>query len=76
MKDMRAQGATILVIATEGDEEAARLSNHCIEVPQTEDMLATMLEVVPLQLLAYHLAIQNGIDVDKPRNLVKAVLQE
>jgi len=39
-------------------------------------MLATMLEVVPLQLLAYHLAIQNGIDVDKPRNLVKAVLQE
>jgi glucosamine--fructose-6-phosphate aminotransferase (isomerizing) len=76
MKDMRAQGATILVIATEGDEEAARLSNHCIEVPHTEDMLATMLEVVPLQLLAYQLAIQNGIDVDKPRNLVKAVLQE
>jgi glucosamine--fructose-6-phosphate aminotransferase (isomerizing) len=76
MKDMRAQGATILAIATEGDAEAAALANHCIEVPATEDMLATMLEVVPLQLLAYHLAIQNGIDVDKPRNLVKAVLQE
>ena len=65
MKDMRAQGATILVIATEGDEEAAGLANHCIEVPKTEDMLATMLEVVPLQLLAYQLAIQNGIDVDQ-----------
>jgi glutamine---fructose-6-phosphate transaminase (isomerizing) len=76
MKDMRAQGATILAIVTEDDREAAALANHCIEVPPTEDMLATMLEVVPLQLLAYHLAIQNGIDVDKPRNLVKAVLQE
>jgi glucosamine--fructose-6-phosphate aminotransferase (isomerizing) len=76
MKDMRAQGATQLVIATEGDEEAAGLANHCIEVPKTEDMLATMLEVVPLQLLAYYLAIQNGVDVDHPRNLTKAVLQE
>ena len=75
MKDMRAQGATRLVIATEGDEEAASLANYCIEVPKTEDMLATMLEVVPLQLLAYHLAIQNGVDVDHPRNLTKAVLQ-
>jgi glutamine---fructose-6-phosphate transaminase (isomerizing) len=76
MKDMRAQGATILVIATEEDEDAARLAHHCIEVPKTEDMLATMLEVVPLQLLAYQMAIQNGVNVDKPRNLVKAVLQE
>jgi glucosamine--fructose-6-phosphate aminotransferase (isomerizing) len=76
MKDMRVQGATILAVATEGDEEAAKLANHCIEVPRTEDLLATMLEVVPLQLLAYQLAIQNGIDVDHPRNLTKAVLQE
>jgi glucosamine--fructose-6-phosphate aminotransferase (isomerizing) len=76
MRDMRAQGATILAIATEGDVEAAKLANHCIEVPKTEDLLATMLEVVPLQLLAYQLAIQNGIDVDHPRNLTKAVLQE
>ena len=76
MKDMKTQGATLLVLATEGDEEAAALANHCIEVPKTEDMLATMLEVVPLQLLAYQLAIQAGIDVDKPRNLTKAVLHE
>jgi glutamine---fructose-6-phosphate transaminase (isomerizing) len=76
MRDMRAQGATILAIATEGDGEAAGLFDYCIEVPKTEDLLATMLEVVPLQLLAYQLAIQNGVDVDKPRNLVKAVLQE
>jgi glutamine---fructose-6-phosphate transaminase (isomerizing) len=76
MKDMRAQGATILAVATEGDKETAALANYCIEVPETEDLLATILEVVPLQLLAYQMAIQNGIDVDKPRNLVKAVLQE
>ena len=76
MRDMRAQGATILSIASAGDGEAAELSNYCIEVPKTEDLLATMLEVVPLQLLAYQLSIQSGIDVDKPRNLVKAVLQE
>src|ERR1700761_8154375 len=54
MKDMRTQGASIIAIATEGDEEAAGLANHTISVPRTEDMLATMLEVVPLQLLAYH----------------------
>ena len=47
------------------------MADHCIEVPATEDLLATMLEVVPLQLLAYQLAIENGIDVDKPRNLTK-----
>ena len=76
MRDMRTQGATILAVATEGDEEAAALANYCIAVPRTEDLLATMLEVVPLQLLAYQLAIQNGIDVDNPRNLTKAVLQE
>jgi glucosamine--fructose-6-phosphate aminotransferase (isomerizing) len=76
MKDMRAQGASLLVIATEGDREAAALANWCIQVPPTEDMLAPILEVVPLQLLAYQMAIQNGIDVDNPRNLTKAVLQE
>ena len=76
MQDMRKQGATILALATEGDKEAAALANHCIEIPKTEDLLATMLEVVPLQLIAYQLAIQNGIDVDNPRNLTKAVLQE
>ena len=76
MKDLRAQGATLLLIASEGDDEAAALANWCVQVPPTEDMLAPMLEVVPLQLLAYQMAIQNGIDVDKPRNLTKAVLQE
>jgi glutamine---fructose-6-phosphate transaminase (isomerizing) len=76
MKEMRAQGAAILSIATEGDEEAAALSRWCIHVPATEDALSTILEAVPLQLLAYQLAIENGVNMDSPRNLVKAVLEE
>ena len=76
MKEMQAQGATILSIATEGDEEAAALSRWCIHVPPTEDALSTIFEVVPLQLLAYQLAMENGVNMDSPRNLVKAVLEE
>jgi glutamine---fructose-6-phosphate transaminase (isomerizing) len=76
MKEMQAQGAAILSITTDGDEEAIRSSRWSISVPATEDMLSTILEVVPLQLLAYQLALQNGINMDNPRNLVKAVLEE
>jgi glucosamine--fructose-6-phosphate aminotransferase (isomerizing) len=76
MKEMREQGATILSIATEGDEEAAALSRWSIQVPLTEDLLSTIFEAVPLQLLAYQLAIENGVNMDSPRNLVKAVLEE
>ena len=76
MKELKAQGAIILSIATEGDEEAAALSRWCIHVPATEDLLSPIFEAVPLQLLAYQLAIENGVDMDRPRNLVKAVLEE
>jgi glutamine---fructose-6-phosphate transaminase (isomerizing) len=76
MKEMRAQGATILAIATDGDEEAAGIAQWCIHVPATEDLLSSMLEVVPLQLIAYQMAVQNGVNMDHPRNLVKAVLEE
>ncbi len=76
MKEMRAQGATILAIATEGDEEAAGIAHWCIHVPATEDLLSSILEVVPLQLLAYQMAMENGVNMDQPRNLVKAVLEE
>jgi glutamine---fructose-6-phosphate transaminase (isomerizing) len=76
IKEMRAQGATILSIATEGDEEVAGSSRWTIPIPATKDMLSTILEVVPLQLLAYQLAVENGINMDSPRNLVKAVLEE
>jgi glucosamine--fructose-6-phosphate aminotransferase (isomerizing) len=76
MKDMREQGARIIALATEGDTEVPRHSDSCLFVPVTSDLLSTILEVVPLQMLAYTLAISRGIDVDRPRNLVKAVVEE
>jgi glucosamine--fructose-6-phosphate aminotransferase (isomerizing) len=76
MKDMREQGARIVALATEGDDEVPLYSDSCIFIPASNDLLSTLLEVVPLQLLAYTLAISRGIDVDRPRNLVKAVVEE
>jgi glutamine---fructose-6-phosphate transaminase (isomerizing) len=76
MKDMRTQGARIIALATEGDEEVPQCSDSCLFIPASNDLLSTILEVVPFQLLAYSLAISRGIDVDRPRNLVKAVIEE
>jgi glucosamine--fructose-6-phosphate aminotransferase (isomerizing) len=76
MRDMRAQGATIFSIIIEGDEEAANLSNYSVAVPAVNEFLLPLLEVVPLQLFAYFTAILNGVSVDAPRNLVKAVVTE
>jgi glucosamine--fructose-6-phosphate aminotransferase (isomerizing) len=76
MKDMRTQGARIIALATEGDLEVPQHSDSCFFIPATNDLLSTILEVVPLQLLAFTLAITRGIDVDRPRNLVKAVVSE
>jgi glutamine---fructose-6-phosphate transaminase (isomerizing) len=76
MRDMKAQGATIFSIVTEGDEEAATLSQHSVAVPAVDEFLLTMLEVVPLQMFAYFTALLHGVNVDAPRNLVKAVVTE
>jgi glucosamine--fructose-6-phosphate aminotransferase (isomerizing) len=76
MKDMRTQGARIVALATEGDREVPLTSDVCLFIPPSNELLSTILEVVPLQLLAYTLAISRGIDVDRPRNLVKAVVEE
>ena len=76
MKDMREQGARIVALATEGDCEVPLYSDSCVFIPASNDLLSTILEVVPLQLLAYTLAVSRGIDVDRPRNLVKAVVEE
>jgi len=76
MRDMNAQGATIIAIRNEGDEEARELSNYSVSVPAESEFLLPLLEVVPLQLFAYFTAILHGVNVDKPRNLVKAVVTE
>jgi glutamine---fructose-6-phosphate transaminase (isomerizing) len=76
MRDMHAQGATIFSIATVGDDEAAKLSRYSVAVPAVDEFLLPLLEVVPLQLFAYFTAILSGVNVDAPRNLVKAVVTE
>ena len=76
MMEVRARRGAIIAIATDGDTEVARHADHVIHVPQTLPMLQPLLSVVPLQLLAYHIAVLRGCDVDQPRNLAKSVTVE
>jgi glucosamine--fructose-6-phosphate aminotransferase (isomerizing) len=76
MRDMRDQGASILAIANAGDGLVAELADHAVFVDAVREPLMAISEVIPLQLLSYWMAINNGIDVDHPRNLTKAVLSE
>lgn len=76
MRDMREQGATILALANTDDEQVSSLANHTVFVQPVSEALLSICEVIPLQLLSYFMAVQNGIDVDNPRNLTKAVLME
>ncbi|MGA7270830.1 MAG: glutamine--fructose-6-phosphate transaminase (isomerizing) [Acidimicrobiia bacterium] len=76
LEEMRARGATIVLVVEEGDGELAEVADHVIEVPRGPDLMCTVTAVVPLQLLAYHVATAKGLDVDKPRNLAKTVTVE
>jgi len=73
IEEVRARGGHIIAVATEGDAQIKRYSNHVIYVPDTLECLQPLLSVVPLQLLAYHAAVARGCNVDKPRNLAKSV---
>jgi glucosamine--fructose-6-phosphate aminotransferase (isomerizing) len=66
----------VVAVATEGDEEIGQHADEVISVPRTEWMLAPLLAVIPLQLLAYHIARSRGLNVDQPRNLAKTVTVE
>jgi glucosamine--fructose-6-phosphate aminotransferase (isomerizing) len=76
VEEVKARRGRVLAIVSEGDTEVARLADHVIEVPETDEMLMPILNVVPLQLLAYHIAVLRDCDVDKPRNLAKSVTVE
>lgn len=76
IRDLQPQKAQVIAVGTEGDSELQKLTPHVIGVPAASEYLLPILEVIPLQLIAYYSAIQQGIDVDRPRNLVKAVVQE
>lgn len=73
--DMKAQGAKVIAIANADDGEIARLANDVVRVEAASEYLLPILEVVPLQLFAYYMALEHGVDVDRPRNLSKAVVE-
>jgi glucosamine--fructose-6-phosphate aminotransferase (isomerizing) len=66
----------VIAVVTEGDTGLVKLAEHRIEVPETLDLLTPILTVLPLQLLAYYIAVRRGCNVDQPRNLAKSVTVE
>ena len=76
IQEVKARKGVVIAIVTEGEEEIARMADYCIEIPDTDEPLTPLLSVIPLQLLAYHIAQMRGCDVDQPRNLAKSVTVE
>jgi len=76
IRQFKEQSGRIIAIATEGDLETKALADEVVFVPQAPELLSPMLEIIPLQLFAYYTAVIKGLDVDRPRNLVKSVMQE
>jgi glucosamine--fructose-6-phosphate aminotransferase (isomerizing) len=76
IEQVRARGGTVIAVATEGDDEIATKADHTLFVPAAPPMLTPVLTVIPLQYLAYYIAVRRGCDVDQPRNLAKSVTVE
>jgi glucosamine--fructose-6-phosphate aminotransferase (isomerizing) len=76
LKEIKQHDGHVIALATEGDAEIEDYADHVIYIPAAPELLSPLLEIVPLQLLAYHIAVRRGVDVDRPRNLVKSVTTE
>ena len=76
IQEVKAREGKVIAVACEGDEEVIKTADHVIPIGTTHELLLPILEVVPLQLLAYHIAVRRGCDVDQPRNLAKSVTVE
>jgi glucosamine--fructose-6-phosphate aminotransferase (isomerizing) len=76
VEQARARGGVVIALATEGDEAIREKADHVVYVPATPPLLAPIVNVIPLQLLSYHIAVRRGADVDQPRNLAKSVTVE
>ena len=76
IQEVKARKGVVVAVVTEGDEIIKKLADHTIEIPETEEPFTPLLSVIPLQLLAYHIALLRGCDVDQPRNLAKSVTVE
>jgi len=76
MKGFKRQSSRMIALASAGDAAVPKLADHTIFIPDAPELLLPILEIVPLQLLAYYMAVKRGLDVDRPRNLVKSVTLE
>ncbi len=76
LKEVKARSGQVIALASEGDEEIKEAADHVLYIPPAPEELLPILEIVPLQLLAYHIAVRRGCDVDQPRNLAKSVTVE
>jgi glucosamine--fructose-6-phosphate aminotransferase (isomerizing) len=76
VEQVKARGGTVIALATEGDEDIRRKADHVLYVPACEPLLSPVLASIPLQMLAYYIAVRRGCDVDQPRNLAKSVTVE
>ena len=76
LKEVKARSGQVIALATEGDQEIKHDADHVLYIPAAPEELLPILEIVPLQLLAYHIAVRRGCDVDQPRNLAKSVTVE
>ncbi|MDT7690495.1 MAG: hypothetical protein QOJ70_634 [Acidobacteriota bacterium] len=74
--EVKAREGVVISVLTEGDEMSSKVSDHVISIPESSDLLSPILAIIPLQLLAYHIAVRRGCDVDQPRNLAKSVTVE
>ena len=75
LSDMKAQGARVIALANTGDTQVPALVSNCVHIDPTSEYLLPIAEVIPLQLFAYYMALEHGVEVDKPRNLSKAVVE-
>ena len=73
---MKSRNGRILAVVTEGDQQVKKIADNVLEIPRTLNALVPLLSVVPLQLLAYYVAVDKGLDVDMPRNLAKSLTVE
>ncbi len=76
MVEVKARDGKVIALVTEGDTEARQVADYVIEIPEASDLISPTLAIVPLQLLAYHIGVRRGCDVDQPRNLAKSVTVE
>jgi glucosamine--fructose-6-phosphate aminotransferase (isomerizing) len=76
IQEVKARNGVVIAIVTEGDLSIRGMADHVIEIPSTDDSLISLLSVIPLQLIAYHIAVMRGCNVDQPRNLAKSVTVE